>query len=195
LCFMWPGPNAWEIEQNIRRAEIVALYVWMSGAAAICPHTMGRFYSGVVNEETFLDGDLELLRRSDGVVVVDPWQHSKGTLRELELARELDKPVIAVRPPPDGTSLATGLLDAFITKIIDRQKEQLEERLCMSEAPPIVPPGWYVHRTSQQEDDGGWVCSRDVAVVPSVMARAVRAQAWAIENDMRPPHEKRKAAP
>ena len=38
--------NSWEVEQNIRHAEEVALEVWRSKAVALCPHTMHRFFQG-----------------------------------------------------------------------------------------------------------------------------------------------------
>ena len=55
------GHNAWEIEQNIRKAEEVALQIWQNGAACICPHANTRFFDGVLPDKTFLDGDLDIL--------------------------------------------------------------------------------------------------------------------------------------
>ncbi len=69
------GPNAWAIEQNIRRAEEIALVLWQTGkCAVICPHTNTRFYQGAADDQVWLDGDLELLRRSDAVCVVPGWK-------------------------------------------------------------------------------------------------------------------------
>lgn len=87
------APSAWEIEQNIRRAETVALELWRSGHVAICPHTMGRFYQGAAPDKVFLDGCLELLRRCDGVLLIGEWEKSSGTRAEIELAHSLGLPV------------------------------------------------------------------------------------------------------
>lgn len=55
--------NAWEIEQNIRRAEEAALELWRAGAAVLCPHTNTRYFQGAAPDHVWLEGDLELLRR------------------------------------------------------------------------------------------------------------------------------------
>jgi hypothetical protein len=85
--------NAWLIEQNIRRAEEVALEVWRMGAAVICPHTNTRFFQGAADDEVWLKGDLELVKRSDAVVMVSGWMSSVGARAELELADTLGIPV------------------------------------------------------------------------------------------------------
>ena len=80
------GPNAWEIEQNIRRAEALALEVWRLGAVALCPHTMNRFFSGAAEDHIWLNGDLELLTRCDAVLLAPNWRSSTGALAERDLA-------------------------------------------------------------------------------------------------------------
>ena len=87
------GANAWVIEQNIRRAESLALAVWRSGAAALCPHTNTRFFQGAADDAVWLNGDLELLRRCDAVLLVEGWERSSGAQHERILAQELDLPV------------------------------------------------------------------------------------------------------
>src|SRR3990167_526080 len=82
------GPNSWEIEQNIRRAEGLALEVWKAGAAAICPHANTRFYQGAAQDEVWLRGDLEILRRCDAVLMTPDWQQSTGAREEHEFARQ-----------------------------------------------------------------------------------------------------------
>lgn len=87
--------NAWDIEQNIRRAEEISLEVWRLGAAAICPHTNTRFFQGAAPDKVWLEGDLEILRRCDYVVLAPNWESSSGTLAEIEEALRLDIPVFA----------------------------------------------------------------------------------------------------
>src|SRR3990167_5628921 len=87
------APNSWAMEQNIRRAETLALEVWRKGAAAICPHTNTRFYQGAAPDEVWLNGDLEILRRCDAVLMVEGWERSQGAGAEGEYARRLGIPV------------------------------------------------------------------------------------------------------
>ena len=81
------------IELNIRAAEALALEVWKLGAVAICPHTMTRFYEGALPRETWLEGDLELLRRSDALLLVRGWEESAGTRAEVQAASRLKIPI------------------------------------------------------------------------------------------------------
>ena len=80
------GANAWEIEQNVRRAEALALEIWQRGGVAICPHSMNRFFFGTASEEVYREGCLEIIRRVDGVALVDGWERSSGTAGEVSEA-------------------------------------------------------------------------------------------------------------
>lgn len=81
--------NAWEIEQNIRRAEEVALEVWrLPGWCAICPHTNSRFFQGAAPDDVWLKGDLEILKRCDALVLAPHWVRSSGTRAEIRRAIE-----------------------------------------------------------------------------------------------------------
>lgn len=87
------GPSAWEIEQNVRRAECLALEVWQLGAAALCPHANTRFFQGAAPDEVWLAGTLEMLRRCDAVLVVPHEVHSVGTASEIAEAQRRGVPV------------------------------------------------------------------------------------------------------
>lgn len=80
------GPDAWVIEQNIRRAETLALEVWRAGAAAICPHANTRFFSGAADDRVWLDGDLAILARCDAVIFTPDWASSSGASAERAFA-------------------------------------------------------------------------------------------------------------
>lgn len=83
--------NSWEMEQNIRRAEALALDVWRTpGLAAICPHSNTRFYQGAAPDDVWLDGDLAILERCDAVLLVPGWEKSSGTRTEIEWARYVE---------------------------------------------------------------------------------------------------------
>lgn len=80
------GANAWEVENNIRRAESLALEVWRLGAAVICPHCNTRFFSGAADDSIWLAGDIEMLRRCDAIIVTPDWRKSTGARAEVEFA-------------------------------------------------------------------------------------------------------------
>lgn len=88
--------TTWKINQNIERAKKVALEVWKMGYVAICPHANTGLFDGEMPDKTWLDGDLELLRRSDFVVLVPGWETSEGTKIEADLSSRLGKPVYTI---------------------------------------------------------------------------------------------------
>lgn len=85
--------NAWDIEQNVRRAEELGLAVWRLGAAAIIPHTNSRFFSGAAPDSVWLEGDLAILAKCDAVILTETWRRSAGARAEEQYARELGLPV------------------------------------------------------------------------------------------------------
>lgn len=80
------APDNWQIEQNIRRAETLALEVWRLGAACICPHTNTRFYQGAAPDDVWLEGDLEILKRCDAILMTPDWRNSAGARGEHSFA-------------------------------------------------------------------------------------------------------------
>ena len=84
---------AWDVEQNVRRAESVAMDVWRLGAVGVCPHSNTRFGDGAIADEVWLEGYLTLLGVCDAMVLVGDWRSSEGTVAELELARRENIPV------------------------------------------------------------------------------------------------------
>ena len=87
------GPNSWAMEQNIRAAEELSLEVWKLGAVALCPHLNTRFFQGAAPDELWLDGDIELVRRCDAMLMVSNWQDSVGARHEKEFADSIKQPV------------------------------------------------------------------------------------------------------
>jgi hypothetical protein len=83
----------WQIFQNIRRAEALALQVWQMGAACICPHKNTEYFNGAAPDRVWLDGDLEMVRRCDAILCAPGWEASSGSLGEVALAKQLGLPV------------------------------------------------------------------------------------------------------
>lgn len=87
--------DAWKVQQNVMAAMALALEVWKSGAVAICPHSNTMFFQDAhgVLDEVWLAGDLELLHRSDAVLLTPNWHRSKGATAEREYALKLGLPI------------------------------------------------------------------------------------------------------
>ncbi len=79
---------------NIREAERAALFVWMNGGVAMCPHknTAGLGGAFGIPDETWLKGDLELIKRCDAIWMLPGWESSTGARGELDYARECGIP-------------------------------------------------------------------------------------------------------
>jgi hypothetical protein len=107
------GHSAWEIEGNIRRAEALALAIWRTGlAAVICPHANTRFFQDAAPDWMWLDGDLELLRRCDAVVLTPDWARSHGARAERRLALDIGIQVFEMKSVVDEpVKLSPNLLD------------------------------------------------------------------------------------
>lgn len=88
------GKDSWEMENNIRRAEALALEAWKLGAAVICPHTNTRFFQGAAPDHIWLDGDLAILRKCDAILMTEDWQRSSGATAELKHAEAHGIPVL-----------------------------------------------------------------------------------------------------
>lgn len=81
--------NAWLVEQNIRRAENLAIQVATLGAMPLCPHTNSRFFDGTIDGSFWVGGTLELLRRCDAVLFTPCWMKSAGARGEHAEAERL----------------------------------------------------------------------------------------------------------
>jgi hypothetical protein len=82
------------MHRNIDKAAEVALKYWKLGYAVICPHKNTAFFDGECPDNVWLNGDLELLRRSDLVVMVPGWEQSEGARVERLAAVEAGIPII-----------------------------------------------------------------------------------------------------
>lgn len=87
------GANSWEMEQNIRRAEALALDAWRAGFAVICPHANTRFFQGAAEDDVWLLGDLAILKRCDALLLTPDWSRSTGARAEVEFAKAHKIPV------------------------------------------------------------------------------------------------------
>jgi len=80
------GINSWDMEENIRRAERLALEVWKLRAACICPHANTRYFQNAAPDDIWLNGDLEILKRCDAILMTPDWRRSTGAVAEHDFA-------------------------------------------------------------------------------------------------------------
>lgn len=87
--------SVWLKVQNIRKAEEISARLWYYGWVPLCPHKNAELFEGAygLDHEVFLKGDLVLLSQCAIVVVIPGWRYSPGTLKEIEYAKELGKPI------------------------------------------------------------------------------------------------------
>ena len=85
--------NGKSIEKNIETAKEIALKLWESGIATICPHmNTAKFPNNVLKNRDYVTGDLLIVERVDMVVLTPDWVSSKGAIREVARAIEHDIP-------------------------------------------------------------------------------------------------------
>lgn len=111
------GPTNWDVEQNVRLAEAFGLEIAKIGAMPLIPHTMNRFFHGILGDQFWLDGTLRLLEVSDAMVLIPGWRGSEGACNErakMDEWRRRDRifyldnsPVERIRENDDYTQLIT----------------------------------------------------------------------------------------
>ena len=82
------------IYDNIQEARKVAIKYWKLGYAVICPHTNTAMMDGACDDQIWIKGDIELLRRSNIVVMLPNFEQSEGARRELVEACLCDLEII-----------------------------------------------------------------------------------------------------
>lgn len=87
------------IKHNIRVADRVGeRIVGDYGAMVLVPHKNTEHYEGLQDDQFFLDGTLELMRRCDCVFLCPGWEQSVGARGEKEEAERLGMPVFTELP-------------------------------------------------------------------------------------------------
>ena len=75
--------GAYWVTKNIESARAVAADVWTYGWVALCPHLNTALFDGLMADDVFLEGTLELMRRADVLVLAPGWARSEGTAVEI----------------------------------------------------------------------------------------------------------------
>jgi hypothetical protein len=77
------------VTRNINHAKNEAKKLWVAGWSVICPHMNTAHLDGVVPEDAFLAGDIEILKRCDAIWMLLGWDKSLGARVEMELAKQI----------------------------------------------------------------------------------------------------------
>lgn len=78
-------------KRNIGKGILAAKAIWQAGGAAICPHMLAYFWGDEDRlRKLILEGELELIRRSDAVLALPGWPSSVGASAEVCFARGND---------------------------------------------------------------------------------------------------------
>lgn len=76
------------IAQNIQKAREIARRLWLCGYAVICPHLNTGLMDGPdIPDQVWLEGDFEMVKRCDGIVMMYGWEHSEGATAEHGVAQ------------------------------------------------------------------------------------------------------------
>jgi hypothetical protein len=101
--------TAWRREVNIHRARAAGVLVAKAGGYPVIPHSNTAHFDDEADDSLWLAGSLELMRRCDGMLVVDTFDdeggESLGTRREIEEARVFCIPVAYLRAIPEEDKL------------------------------------------------------------------------------------------
>jgi nucleoside 2-deoxyribosyltransferase len=87
------------IIKNIEKAEAAAVRLMRAGFDVICPHknTSGYEKYEDIPYEQYIEMDLNILERCDGIYMLDNWRESKGAKTEFEYAAHHCIPIISGR--------------------------------------------------------------------------------------------------
>lgn len=91
------APTFYQVQQNIRRAEALAVKLMKKGWAVHCPHKNSEFLQGALHKhpeedfERWMAVDFEMLSRCDAIFMMKNWRHSRGSKMEHTEAKRLEK--------------------------------------------------------------------------------------------------------
>ncbi len=75
--------------ENIMHARREARKLWLKGWTVICTHLNSALMGGPDDAGVYLQGGIELLRRSDAIYMLKGWKHSEGATVEWQEAHKL----------------------------------------------------------------------------------------------------------
>ena len=79
------------VERNIQKAKDAAVALAKQGWMFYCPHTHTAHMEDLYDEQIWVNGNLEMLKRCDAIYVLDNWESSEGAKCEIEFARTIKR--------------------------------------------------------------------------------------------------------
>lgn len=97
------GKTDYEKTENIWHAVRVSVRLWELGWVAICPHANTAHFDCYSNlpPQTYLNGDLEILKRCDAIFMLKGFRQSIGAMEEYKLAQKLNLEIFYEGDPLD----------------------------------------------------------------------------------------------
>ncbi len=80
------GPTPLDVRRNVENARDFGMLVAEQGGYPMIPHTMTADFDKQLDDQFWLDGTMEMLRRCDGIACLGHWQTSRGARAEMEWA-------------------------------------------------------------------------------------------------------------
>lgn len=120
------SPTQWGIAENIRAAERIGLLVARAGAMPLIPHANTAHFHGQCDDQFWLNGTVELLRRCDAAVFIPKWHLSSGSCGEMREAARLDMPFLDLGSFSEAYFQSE--LNDFVARISRGQVNQSEEQ-------------------------------------------------------------------
>ncbi len=93
VCGPYRANSHHEFILNVRKVEAVGCQIWREGAVAICPHLNSFMFSGLCDEDVFLRGYCEVVKRCDALILFPEWIKSVGACSEKAMAEAYEKPI------------------------------------------------------------------------------------------------------
>ena len=82
------------VHSNVAKAELAAVRLWREGWAVICPHKNSEHFGGIIPDEDFIKGDIEILKHCQAIYMLNNWKQSQGACQELEAAQKAGLEII-----------------------------------------------------------------------------------------------------
>lgn len=90
----YKAPDPAGIREHIETAELGGCALMREGYDVVVPHTQSRIDGrGEFDDPRWVGATMNLMERCDAVAVLPGWEHSAGTIAEVDRALELGKPV------------------------------------------------------------------------------------------------------
>jgi nucleoside 2-deoxyribosyltransferase len=131
------GPYSGDIDQNIATARTVAISVWQAGHVAICPHLNNAHFEQdcSLSYDEYIRGDLKIILRCDGVLMLPEWGRSVGACQERSFALAHDIPVYTEIPPLNPVEeLRPQQVESFISTVMKMYRVHIEKNMDYSSA-------------------------------------------------------------